>query len=58
MITLATQKIYGDDFVASVLPQAADFLQSMNLRPHVQAMMRDRTDALAAFTRLNVKYDG
>ena len=58
MITLATQKIYGEDFVASVLPQAADFLQLMNLRPHVQTMMRGRTDALAAFTRLNVKYDG
>jgi glutathione S-transferase len=58
MITLATQKIYGDDFVASALPQAADFLRLMNVRPHVQAMMRDRTDALAAFARLNVQYDG
>ena len=58
MITLATKKIYGEDFVASALPQAADFLQLMTLRPHVQAMMRDRTDALAAFARLNVKYDG
>lgn len=58
MITLATQKVYGEDFVASALPQVADFLHLMNLRPHVQQMMRDRTDALAAFARLNVKYDG
>jgi glutathione S-transferase len=58
MITLATRKIYGEDFVARVLPQAADFLQAMTLRPHFQAMMKDRTHALATFTRLNVKYDG
>ena len=58
MITLATKKIYGEDFVASALPKTADFLRLMNLRPHVQAIMKDRTDALAAFARLNVKYDG
>lgn len=58
MITLATHEIYGEDFVNGVLPQAKDFLRLMNLRPHVQAMMSDRTEAIEAFTRLNVKYDG
>lgn len=58
MITLAAQKVYGEDLVATTMPQAADFLQMLNLRPHVQTMMRDRSDAIEAFLRLNVKYDG
>jgi glutathione S-transferase len=58
MITLTTQKIYGEDFIEHILPQAAGFLQLMNMRPHVQAMMKDRASALAAFAQLNIKYDG
>jgi len=58
MIELTTRKIFGEDLLAQALPDLAEYLRLMESRPHVHTMMEDRTAALAAFVRLNVKYDG
>ena len=58
MITLATQTMYGYDMVERQLPKAAAFMRMMEARPHVQTIMSGRATAMAAFTALNVKYDG
>lgn len=58
MIKLASEKIYGENLLESMIPEAAEFMQLMERRPHVRSMMSDRDDAMATFVGLNVKYDG
>lgn len=58
MIALATQKIFGYNMIEHHLPKAPAFMQFMEMRPHVQAIVSGRATALAVFIALNVKYDG
>ena len=58
MIRQATLKIYGEDMLEQFIPVAAAYMQLMESRPHVQTLMVDRAAAWAAFTALNVEYDG
>ncbi len=58
MIRQATLKIYGEDMLEQFIPEAAAYMQLMESRPHVQSLMVDRAVALAAFTALDVEYDG
>ena len=58
MIELATQKIYDENMLLRRLPKIASYMDFMAARPHVQAVMSDRADAIEAFFKLNVKYDG
>ena len=58
MIEQTTLKIYGENMLERFLPNVATYMQLMDSRPHVRAMMTDRVVAMAAFVQLNVKYDG
>ena len=58
MIQDTSRKIFGEDMIARPLPEAAKFMALMAARPHVQSLMSDRTAALDAFLKSNVKYDG
>ena len=58
MIEQTTLKIYGENMLERFLPNVATYMQLMDSRPHVRAMMTDRVAAMAAFDKLNVKYDG
>ena|GEM_PF-2156213 len=58
MIEQTTVKIYGEKMLQRYLPNLAKYMQFMDSRPHIQTMMADRDAALAAFLKLNVKYDG
>ena len=58
MIRQTTMKIYDEDMLAQFLPESAAYNQLMESRPHVQTLIEDRAAAVAAFTALNVKYDG
>ena len=58
MIRQATLTIYGEDMLEQFIPEVAAYLQLMESRPHVQTVIVDRAAALAAFTALNVEYDG
>ncbi len=58
MISLATRTIFGYDMLEHHLPRAAEFMRLMEARPHVQTVVSGRAAAIAAFTALNVKYDG
>jgi len=58
MIKQTTLKIYGEDMLERFLPSVAAYMQYMDSRPHIQTMMADRDAAMAAFVKLNVKYDG
>ena len=58
MIEQTTVKIYGENMLQRYLPNIAEYMQFMDSRPHIQTMMADRDAALAAFLKLNVKYDG
>jgi len=58
MIKQTTLKIYGEDMLERFLPSVAAYMQYMDSRPHIQIMMADRDAAMAAFVKLNVKYDG
>ncbi|MGR9086754.1 MAG: glutathione S-transferase family protein [Gammaproteobacteria bacterium] len=49
MTTMATQKIYGRDLVAEHIPGIADYLKTMESRPHVQRVAKDRDAAFQAF---------
>jgi glutathione S-transferase len=49
LISLATQKIYGTDLVAEHLPGVAGYLQTMDNRPSVQQVAKDRDAAFKAF---------
>lgn len=58
MIQLATKKIYNENILEQVLPDINSYMQLMESRPHVQTIMQDRLNAIKAFVRLKVKYDG
>ncbi|MDI1360509.1 glutathione S-transferase [Methylotenera sp.] len=58
MIQLATKKIYNENILEQVLPDISSYMQLMESRPHVQTIMQDRLNAIKAFVRLKVKYDG
>ena len=58
MIKLTSEKIYGENMLEKLVPKAAEYMQFMDSRPHVQSMMADRSEAMAMFIKLNVKYDG
>ncbi len=49
MISTASQKIYGTDFVAVHIPKVAAYMQLVETRPAVQKVAADRAAALAAF---------
>ncbi len=49
MVSTATQKIYGVDFVATHIQGVEQYLQLVETRPAVQKVAADRTAALAAF---------
>ncbi len=58
MIKLATSRIYGEDLIDRLLPDAADYMRLMDDRPHVRTVMAEREAAMATFVALNVPYDG
>jgi glutathione S-transferase len=49
LLSMATQKIYGEDFVAKYLPASATYIRFIEQRPQVQKMAADRDKALAEF---------
>lgn len=49
MISQATQKIYGEDYVAKFIPNVATYLQRVESRPMVQKTAADRAAAIADF---------
>ena len=49
LIAAASEKIYGENLVATHLPGAADYLTLMESRPAVQKVAADRAVALEAF---------
>jgi glutathione S-transferase len=49
LISMATQKIYGKDLVTEHIPGFAAYLKTMESRPHVQQVAKDRDVALKAF---------
>lgn len=58
MIQLATQEIYNENILEKVLPDISNYMRLMESRPHVQKITKDRVDAIKAFARLKVKYEG
>lgn len=58
MIKQTALKIYGEDMLERFLPNVAGYVRLMESRPHIRTVMADRNAAMAAFSRLNVKYDG
>lgn len=49
LISLATQKIYGTDMVATHLPDVATYMQLLETRPTVQKVATERAIAIEAF---------
>lgn len=49
LISMATQKIYGRDLVAEHITGLAAYLKTMESRPYVQQVAKDRDAALKAF---------
>lgn len=58
MIKHTTLKVFGEDLTERFLPDPSAYMQLMNARPHVQAVMAAREIAIADFLRLEVAYDG
>lgn len=58
MIRHTTLKVFGEDLTDQFLPDLDAYMQLMNTRPHVQAVMAAREIAIADFLRLEVAYDG
>lgn len=57
-IKITTLKIYGENMLDSFFPALSEYLQLMDSRPHVKKVMAERDVALAAFHKLDVKYEG
>ena len=55
MISIASQKIYGTDLLASHIPQSADYMQFIETRPAVQKVAADRAAAMTAFLKFSKK---
>jgi glutathione S-transferase len=49
LVSQATRKIYGRDFVDELLPQAKAYLKLIGERPHAQKVNEDRKAAMEAF---------
>lgn len=49
LISQATRKIYGRDFVDEFLPQAKTYLKLIGERPHAQKVNNDRKAAMEAY---------
>lgn len=49
MISLTCQKIYGEDLLATHIPNFASYMQFIETRPAVQKIAVDRAAAMAAF---------
>lgn len=49
LVSQATRKIYGRDFVEELLPSAKDYLNRIGERPHAQKVNEDRKAAMDAF---------
>jgi len=58
MIRLTTEKIYGENLLHGYFPEMSAYVRLMDARPHVQQTMAEREAALAAFSALNVEYEG
>ena len=49
LVSQATRKIYGRDFLDELLPQAKPYLKLIGERPHAQKVNEDRKAAMEAF---------
>ncbi|KAF0166184.1 MAG: glutathione S-transferase [Rhodocyclaceae bacterium] len=49
LVSQATRKIYGRDFIDEFLPQAKAYLKLIGERPHAQKVNEDRKAAMEAF---------
>lgn len=49
LVSQATRKIYGRDFLDEFLPQARPYLKLIGERPHAQTVNNDRKAAMEAF---------
>jgi hypothetical protein len=49
---------YHEALLERFLPDVGTYMELMESRPHVRAILSDRTNAMSAFLALNVKYDG
>ena len=58
MIKQTSLKIYGRCMLERFLPRAVPYMQLMDSHPHIRTMMADRDAAIAAFVKLDVKYEG
>ena len=58
MIRNVSLTIYHEDLLERFLPGVGTYMELMESRPHVRAILADRADAMRAFLALNVKYDG
>jgi len=57
-IKITTLKIYGENMLDRSFPHLGGYMKLMNARPHIQRVMAERETALAAFLKLDVKYEG
>ena len=57
-IKITTLKIYGEDMLDRYFPGMGGYVQLMDSRPHVKRVLAEREMALAAFLKLDVKYEG
>ncbi len=53
-----TLAIFGDNMLEQFVPKSTAYMHLMDARPHCLSTLADRAVALAAFTALDVKYDG
>lgn len=58
MIEQTTKKVYGENMVAQLVPNAPAFMDLVANRPCVKNVMADRAASIEAFQASNVKYDG
>ena len=57
-IKITTLKIYGENMLDRSFPSLDEYMKLMEARPYVQMVMAEREAALAAFLKLDVKYEG
>ena len=57
-IKITTLKIYGENLLDQSFPRLDEYTRLMDSRPHVKKVMAEREAALAAFLKLDVKYEG
>ena len=58
MIKHTAQRVYGENLIERYLTDHPAYMRLMQLRPHIQKMEAERTEAMAEFLGQNVKYDG